>query len=378
MTHQATMKFGDSTRLSPRLRLAAKVAMSQVLGTKKGERVLIITNPVGDVQMISMALYDAAFDLGAEPSLIFQPVKTQMDFADDAVIHAIRSRPDIVISASHLKLGKDRFGMERHYKLGKKSVDHIFNFLQASKKIRAFWSPSVTVAMFEDTVPINYTRLAENSRKLKRVFDAADEAHITSRLGTDLVLGLRVRKAFTDDGNFSKPGRGGNLPAGEMYISPELGRGEGMLVFDGCISSDRGVILIKEPIRATVKKNLITKITGGAEAKRLAETLERARGNTRRFASEGRIARKDLPKYLENVCNLGELGIGLNEKARIVGNMLEDEKVFKTCHIAIGSNYDDDAKALIHLDGLVKNPTIEVKDRKGRRTVVLKDGNIVI
>ena len=46
--------------------------------------------------------------------------------------------------------------------------------------------------------------------------------------------------------------------------------------------------------------------------------------------------------------------------------MLEDEKVFKTCHIAIGSNYDDDAKALIHLDGLVKNPTIVVRDARGR------------
>jgi aminopeptidase len=192
------------------------------------------------------------------------------------------------------------------------------------------------------------------------------------------VLGLRGRKAFADDGDFSKPGRGGNLPAGEMYVSPELGAGEGTLVFDGCISSDRGVIIIRTPIRATVKRNLVTKITGGAEARLLQQTLDRARTNTRKFAAEGRIPKGDLPRYLENICNLGELGIGLNEKARIVGNMLEDEKVLKTCHLAIGSNYDNDAKALIHLDGLVKNPTITVRDSRGRETVVLKDGKIVV
>jgi aminopeptidase len=290
----------------------------------------------------------------------------------------MRSEPEIIISVSHLKMGKDRFGIEKHYKVGRRSVDHIFNYLQAAKKIRGFWSPSVTVKMFEDTVPIDYARLSENCRKLRRVFDEAVEAHITSRLGTDLTLGFRGRKAFADDGDFSRPGRGGNLPAGEMYISPELGAGEGTLVFDGCISSDKGVIIIRRPIRATVKRNLITKITGGTEARLLEETLERARVNTRKFAAEGRIAKKDLPKYLENISNLGELGIGLNEKARIVGNMLEDEKVFKTCHIAIGSNYDDDAKALIHLDGLVKHPTIKVRDSRGRQTLVLKDGRIVV
>ena len=72
---------------------------------------------------------------------------------------------------------------------------------------------------------------------------------------------------------------------------------------------------------------------------------------TKKFAKDGKLSKKDLPEYLKNIYNLGELGIGLNEKAKIVGNMLEDEKVFKTCHIAVGLNYDQDARALIHFDG---------------------------
>jgi aminopeptidase len=370
--------FGDSVKLSARLRRAARVAMDEVLRVKKNERVLIITNPGRDVRMISMALYDAASASGASPSLLFQPTKGQLDLAEDAVIEALRSEPDIALSISHSKLGKDRFGMKKNYKCGAKKYDHIFNYLLGCKKIRSFWSPSVTLDMFERTVPLEYPGLKADCRKLKRVFDKADGVRITTKLGTDLTLGLRGRKAFTDDGDFSKAGAGGNLPAGEMFISPQLGTGEGRLVFDGCISSDRGVILIKRPIEVRVSQNLVTRIEGGREARLLKATLSRASKMTRKFASEGRIPRKELPAYLRNIHNLGELGIGLNTKARIVGNMLEDEKVFRTCHIAIGSNYDDDAKALIHLDGLVKNPTIEVFDRRGRSTLVLKAGRIVI
>lgn len=378
MVDGAKTMFRESGAISRRLRQAARVAIDEVLAARKRERLLIVTNPSEDVRQISMALYDAGLDSGASPIIMFQPAKTQLDLADDAVIHALRSEPDIIISVSRDKLGKDRFGMASNYTYRKRRFDHIFNYLLGSKKARSFWSPSVTIDMFERTVPIDYTRLRQNCRKLKKAFDSASQVRITTKLGTDLVLGLRGREAFTDDGDFSKPGSGGNLPAGEMFISPELGVGEGMLIFDGCISSDRGVIVIRQPIRVTVRHNMVTRITGGREARQLQRTLERARKTTRRFAAQGKIPAKDLATYLKNIHNLGELGIGLNERAGIVGNMLEDEKVFRTCHVAIGSNYDEDAKALIHLDGLVKRPTIELIDSKGRSKSVLVDGNIVI
>jgi len=374
----AKVKFNHSIKLSKPLQHAAAVAIKNVLQAKSGERLLIITNPNNDVQQISMALYDAALVAGAIPTVLFQSMKTQLDFADDSVIHAIRGAPEIILSISHEKLGKDRFAMKKHYKYKGKSYDHVFHYLLGSKKTRSFWSPSVTLKMFETTVPINYKRLKENCIKLKKIFDKADSVHITTKQGTDLVMGLRGRKALTDDGDFSKPGAGGNVPSGEMFISPALGSSEGTLVFDGCIALDKGVSIIKKPIRTTVKKNLVTKVTGGAEAKQLKATLDRAKKTTRKFASSGKISKKDLPDYLKNIFNLGELGIGLNEKATIVGNMLQDEKVFKTCHVAIGANYDDDAKALIHLDGLLMNPTMETTDNKGHSTLVMKNGKIMI
>jgi leucyl aminopeptidase (aminopeptidase T) len=56
--------------------------------------------------------------------------------------------------------------------------------------------------------------------------------------------------------------------------------------------------------------------------------------------------------------------------------MLEDEKAFRTCHFAVGRNYDEDAPALIHLDGLVTNPTITAILKNGQRRVIEQDGNL--
>ena len=375
---EAKAKFSNSMKFSKKLLNAAKVAISDVLRVKKNEQVLIITNPNNDVQKVSMVLYDAALAVGAKPSIIFQPMKTQLDFADDVVIKALRAEPEVILSISHEKLGKDRFAMKKPFKHKGKKIDHVFHYLLESERSRSFWSPSVTIKMFEDTVPINYKRLGENSHKLKKIFDKSDEVHITTPKGTDLVIGIRGRKAFADKGDFSQRGDGGNLPAGEMFISPELGSSQGTLVFDGSIASDKGVILIKEPIKCTVKNNLITKITGGREAKELQEALKRAEKTTKKFAKDGKLSKKDLPEYLKNIYNLGELGIGLNEKAKIVGNMLEDEKVFKTCHIAVGLNYDQDARALIHFDGLLSNPTMEISDKSGKKTLIMKNGKIVV
>jgi len=70
-------------------------------------------------------------------------------------------------------------------------------------------------------------------------------------------------------------------------------------------------------------------------------------------------------KYAKNTWAIGELGVGLNRKARIVANMLEDEKVYGTCHFAVGSNYDG-RRGFDSLGWLVKSPTISACRVRGR------------
>jgi leucyl aminopeptidase (aminopeptidase T) len=68
----------------------------------------------------------------------------------------------------------------------------------------------------------------------------------------------------------------------------------------------------------------------------------------------------------KNAYNIAELGIGTNPKARIIGNVLEDEKVLGTVHVAVGDNTSftgGHTKSNIHLDGILVQPTVKIDKR---------------
>jgi leucyl aminopeptidase (aminopeptidase T) len=72
--------------------------------------------------------------------------------------------------------------------------------------------------------------------------------------------------------------------------------------------------------------------------------------------------------------NLAEFGIGTNPKARL-GNVLEDEKVLGTCHIALGDNstFGGKVRAGIHIDGTILKPTIKLDEK-----ILMKNGRLKI
>ena len=59
---------------------------------------------------------------------------------------------------------------------------------------------------------------------------------------------------------------------------------------------------------------------------------------------------------------IAELGIGTNPLARLQGNIITDEKVLGTIHVAIGSNnhLGGNNIATTHIDGVVGEPTLEI------------------
>jgi len=362
---------------SDELYRAAEIAMTEVLGLKKDESLLIITNPEQDVSDISMALFSACRKSGGRPVLIYQETKSQLDFAEDPVLGSIEKAPAVAISMSANKLGKDKYSLAKPFEVEGKKFDHIFTYLlRGEKKIRSFWSPGVTRDIFLRTVPIDYQRLRKEAGALKELLDRAEGVRITSPKGTDLFIGIKDREAMLDDGEFSKPGSGGNLPAGEAFISPELGNSEGTLVFDGSISLYDKTQIIQEPIVCKVEKGFVVSITGGEEAEKLQRTIDMSYENARKMKDEGKFSEETMEDYVKNATNLGELGIGLNPKAQITGNMLEDEKAYHTCHIAIGANYDGDANALIHLDGLVKEPSMTAIMPNGEEVLFIQEGEL--
>ena len=255
--------------------------------------------------------------------------------------------------------------------------------------MRAVWTPGITVDMMNRTAAINYKELKERCEKLNRFFNDAVSVHVTAAGGTDLVVPVTGRKLMFDDGDFSKPGAGGNIPAGEVFISPLVGglkaedgtvnEGcEGVIVYDGSMTFSDGDSILETPITCKVSKGYVTEITGGAEAERLRKTITEAEKRAIQYEQEKKLPEGMGEVYKKNARNIGELGIGLNSAAKITGNMLEDEKAFHTCHFAIGENYDNDAPSLIHLDGVVRNPTITISYKNGSEKIILDNGMLTI
>ncbi|WP_318714026.1 aminopeptidase [Treponema sp.] len=356
----------------------AQTVVEDVCKIKKDEKVLIIANP--ETSYISQELYKASIAAGAKPVLAYQPKKTSGDFCEESIVGAIKSEPDVIFSISEIKLGKDEKAIQTPYVMedGTK-YDNTFDWLLNGKKtIRAVWTPGLTEDMFNRTVNIDYKKLGENCAKLCKKFENAESVHVTAPGGTDITIGLKGRKGMVDDGDFSKPSTGGNIPAGETFISPAVGTSEGVIVYDGSMTFSDGDAILETPITCKVEKGFITDISGGDEAKRLLKDITQAEKDSIKMEDSGKLPKGQGQIYSKNARNIGELGIGLNPAANITGNMLEDEKAFRTCHFAVGENYDGDAPALIHFDGVVREPTIIIKYTDGTEATVLENGDLRI
>ncbi len=381
--------------LNKKSRSPAQVVVQDVVKVKKGERVLIIANPA--TTEIAQDLYSASSETGALPTLIFQPDKTSFDNANPEVLAAIATEPEVCFSISNIKLGKDPAATAKPYitEDGQKFT-HIFDYLMDGKKcMRGAWTPGITPDMMKRTAAIDYKELQTRCVTLTEIFKGAVSVRVTAPAGTDLIIPVNGRSLLSDDGDFSKPGSGGNIPAGEVFISPVVGGSqlkaadgsaleqqsdgcEGIIVYDGSMTFSDGDSILETPITCKVEKGYVTDITGGAEARRLLKTIVEAELRPFVLEKEEKLPQGQAAIYKKNARNIGELGIGLNPAANITGNMLEDEKAFHTCHFAIGENYDNDAPSLIHLDGVVREPTITLTYGDGSSRTILQDGVLQI
>ena len=187
--------------------------------------------------------------------------------------------------------------------------------------------------------------------------DGAETVRITTELGSDLVLRIADRP-IVNDVHITETEKGVNLPCGEVYICPVETAGDGVLVVDGCFGGDGNVPV---PATITVAGGRAVSVTSddGVLTARVEELM-------------------DTDDGARSVC---ELGIGLNPGARLVGNMLEDEKALRTLHVAFGGNQGmpgGENTSSMHMDYLVHRPDLTAVFASGREMQVLKDGEIVV
>jgi leucyl aminopeptidase (aminopeptidase T) len=228
--------------------------------------------------------------------------------------------------------------------------------VEEGKNRRLGHMPGITEDMMLRSVDVDYTKMKLAANSLVYVFQNADKIYITTDEGTDLILGVKNRP-FTGDVGVQQSLEC-NLPCGEIYCAPLETEADGVVVFNASIGD---IGLLKEPLNVHLVKGRITKVE--SSDKELVKRIS------------------DLQGVDEDAKVIGELGIGINPRAVITGNMLEDEKSLGTAHIAFGNNEDFPGggknKSKIHRDYLFYRPTIEVLYINGTNRLLMKNGDLV-
>ncbi|MBI3004148.1 MAG: aminopeptidase [Ignavibacteriales bacterium] len=317
---------------SPELFSSAQVAVRDCVGVKADERVLVVTDE--PLRTIGYALWEAAKSLGCEVLMVeILPRQTNGEEPPVQVAELMKA-VDVVFCPTS------------------KSLTHTDSRRAASAQgVRVVTLPGVTEEIMVRCMNADYARIAERTLKLCSLMEKTSVVRVRAPRGTDITLPIKGRAAHASTGLFREKGQWGNLPTGESYLAPLEGQSNGIVVVDGSMAS---IGLVKTPIRIEAKDGYATNISGGKEAEKLIELLE----------PHGKPAR-----------NVAEFGVGTNDKAILTGNILEDEKVMGTIHIAFGDNKSmgGTVRVASHLDGLIKEPTVWLDETK-----IMQDGKFVI
>jgi leucyl aminopeptidase (aminopeptidase T) len=302
---------------------ATNIVLKKCMGLKDNETILIVTD--SKLRKIADAFLQSALMI-----------------TSNAELEEIQI-PEVHGTEPPENIARDMLNYHVNILVTSKSLSHTNARKTASKKgVRIATLPGITEDTMNRCLDIDYDKLKERTEKLSEVLSKGKEVNIKTDLGTDLTLSIENRDAFGDDsGIYTEKGSFGNLPAGESYIAPVEGTANGVYVVDASFAS---VGKLEEPIKVTVKEGYAVSFEG-KDSDKITESVEKV----------GKEAR-----------NIAELGIGTNDKAEIVGNILEDEKVFGTCHIAIGNNTGFGGKidVPLHLDGIITKPTILIDNKK--------------
>jgi leucyl aminopeptidase (aminopeptidase T) len=302
----------------PDLGPAVRTVIENCLGVKAGEDVLVIVDDA--TREIGEALRGQASDAGADAVL------TVMDpRANDG------TEPPRAVAAA--LLGCDVFIAPTS-----RSLSHTTARKAASDAgARGATMPGVTEDMLARVMAVDFDQMAARSRAVAALLDAGEVAYVTCPLGTQLKLDLGGRAGISDDGDLSAAGAFGNLPCGEGFIAP-IG-GEGVIV----ASSLAPLGLSDEPATLTVADGQIVAATGGLGPDYL-----------QRLQAHGELG-----------VNLAELGVGTNDRAMLTGNILEDEKLLGSVHVAFGASagIGGTVSVPIHLDVVILDASLEVDGR---------------
>ncbi len=184
----------------------------------------------------------------------------------------------------------------------------------------------------------DWKKIGKQIDKINKIFEIGKAVHLLGE-GVDLTFSIKGKNSKADKGEE-------NMPGGEVFMAPVRDSLNGWIKFE--YPAIRGGKEIND-IRLVFKNGRVVEAS----------------------ASSNEDFLKQMISVDENASHIGEFGIGCNPKiTRFTKNLLFDEKIGGTIHLALGSAYKDNGggnDSAIHWD--------IVKDMKKGKIVL--DGKIV-
>ena len=296
---------------------ALETVVGRCLDVRGGEQVLVIGDDGGDSRQLAEALRDTAARYGAEAVLALMDERANDGTEPPPPIAAALAACDVYIVPTS------------------RSLSHTEGRRAATQAgARGATLPGVTADMLARMMAIDFDALKARTLQITELLDQADFAHVTCAHGSDLMLDLTGRRGLADYGDITSGNTFGNLPAGEGFIAPLSASGTLAATSLGSLG------VSPEPVLLTVEHGHLTAANGPLGP----DFLQR------------------LQQHGRNGTNVAELGVGTNDAAILTGNVLEDEKILGTVHVAFGASagIGGTVSVPIHLDVVVTEPTLDV------------------
>jgi len=315
--------------MDPRIREHAAVVFDHSLDLSEGDDLVIDAHPVSEDLVV--ALHEQAADRGVNPLVVQErlgeryqraflrnretfetPDHLQALYEEMDAYVAIRGNANVT-ETSDVDPETNAAYQQAQQPLLEERLSKPWCLTQYPAAANAQLAGMSTEAYEDfvwDAVNKDWDAVREHQAQMKAVLDPAEEVHIVSGDTTDVRMSVAGNETLNDYGEK-------NLPGGEVFTAPVPDSVEGEVLFDKPLYHQgrevTGVHLVFED-------GEVVEHSADKNGDLLTEALNTDDGARR----------------------LGELGIGMNRDIdRFTYNMLFDEKMGDTVHMAVGRAYDE-------------------------------------
>ena len=327
---QPTERLPEPTTDEERLHAISDMVVQTCMDIRRGENVLIVCDPT--TAEIGQSLHIATQKRSDRVLLIVMPKSRHHGEEPPSPVAALMRQQQVVIAATKYSL--------THTRAARQALKDGARIATMPGMTFELYTEGGMTAEFQDVIR-RISNIANFLRR-RRIINVKSES------GTDVTFEVNWRDWKLDDnGICNRPRMLTNLPAGKVFILPKEGTMNGTIVIDGSWDST----LIDEPVEFIVEDGTVVDVKGGT----LAATIRQ---------SYGEVAKKLKAKDRESVWTVAEFGFGMNPSARLVGNVLEDEKRMGSCYFSIGDNtgLGGTSNAGIHVSGVLSEPSVWLDD----------------